>query len=78
MSITCLQSEIDTGESELLRLKNRISKFTSVSSVGSYFCIDDYKHDMVVVIKIVAHIYAVQVQQKATGSFKHFHFLSID
>ena len=56
MLIACLQSEIDTGESELLCLKNRISKFTSVSSVGSYFCMGDY---VVVVIKIVNHIYVV-------------------
>ena len=61
MLIACLQSEIDTGESELLCLKNQISKFTSVSSVGSYFCMGDYKRDVVVVIKIVAHIYAVRI-----------------
>ena len=41
--------------------KFQISKFTSVSSVGSYFCMGDYKRDVVVVIKIVAHIYALLI-----------------
>ena len=61
--ITCLQAEIDTGESSC-----HIRKPESANSlpfahfhVDAYFCVVAYRRDVVVVIKMGAYIYGVLI-----------------